>query len=67
MKKTDKISYRQKSQKELQKDLFDLKKSLIETKAKFATGNLTDTSVFTKIKRQIALVLTLLSQNKDEK
>lgn len=67
MKKTDKISYRQKSPKELQKDLFDLKKSLIEAKAKLATGNLTDTSVFTKIKRQVALVLTLLSQNKDEK
>ena len=67
MKKTDKISYRQKSQKELQKDLFDLKKNLVESKAKLATGNLSDTSVFTKIKRQIALILTLLSQNKDEK
>ncbi len=66
MKKTDKISYRQKTQKELQKDLFDLKKSLIEAKAKFTTGNLTDTSVFTKIKRQIALVLNFLSQNNEK-
>ena len=67
MKKTDKISYRQKSPQELKKDLIDLKKSLIETKAKLATGNQSDTSVFKKIKRQIALVLTLLSQNHENK
>jgi ribosomal protein L29 len=67
MKKTDKISYRQKSPDELKKDLLNLRKSLIETNAKFATGNQKDSSVFTKNKRQIALILTLLSENKNEK
>lgn len=67
MKKTDKISYRQKSSDELKKDLLDLRKSLIETNAKFATGNQKDSSVFTKTKRQIALILNLLSQKKNEK
>ncbi len=67
MKKTDKISYRQKSPDELKKDLLDLRKNLIETNAKYATGNQKDNSVFTKVKRQIALVLTLLSEKENEK
>ena len=67
MKKTDKISYRQKSPDELKKDLLDLRKSLIEINAKFATGNQKDSSVFAKTKRQIALILTLLSNKKNEK
>lgn len=67
MKKTDKISYIQKSPEELKKDLVDLRKSLIESNAKYATGNQKDSSIFKKTKRQIALVLTLLSQNKNEK
>jgi len=67
MKKTDKISYRQKSPVELQKSLFDLRKDLIEANAKYATGNQKDTSVFKKIKGQISLVLTLLSETNNEK
>ena len=67
MKKTDKISYRQKSKDELKKDLLNLRKSLIETNAKFATGNQKDSTVFTKTKRQIALILTLLGEKKNEK
>jgi ribosomal protein L29 len=67
MKKTDKISYRQKSPAELQKNLLDLRKNLIETNAKYATGNQKDTSVFKKIKSQIAFIKTLLSQNTNEK
>jgi len=67
MKKTDKISYRQKSQDELKKDLLNLRKSLIETNVKFATGNQKDSSVFTKTKRQVALILTLLVEKKNEK
>ena len=67
MKKTDKISYRQKSSDELKKDLLDLRKTLIETNAKDATGNQKDGSVFTKTKRKIALVLTLLSKKENEK
>ena len=66
MKKTDKISYRQKSSDELKKDLIDLRKSLIETNAKYATGNQKDNSIFTKTKRKIALVLTLLSEKENE-
>jgi ribosomal protein L29 len=67
MKKTDKIAYRQKSLPELTKDLIDLRKSLIEINAKYATGNQKDTSVFKKTKRQIALVLTLLKEKQNEK
>ncbi len=67
MKKTDKISYRQKSPQELNKTLIDLRKQFIEAKAKFATGNQSDTSVFKKIKNQISLVLTLLSESNNEK
>ena len=66
MKKADKISYRQKSPQELAKNLIDLRKSLIEAKAKSATGNQSDTSVFKKIKKQIAVVLTLLNEKKNE-
>ena len=67
MKKTDKISYRQKSPEELKKNLVDLRKSLVEANAKYATGNQKDSSVFKKIKRQIALILTLLTNNQNEK
>lgn len=63
MKKTDKISYRQKTAVELQKTLLDLKKKLVETKAKHLTGNQKDTSVFRKIKYEIAFISTLLNQN----
>ncbi len=63
MKKTDKISYRQKSPEELKKILVDLKKSLVETKSKFYTGNQKDTSVFKKIKHEIALISTILTNN----
>jgi ribosomal protein L29 len=63
MKKTDKISYRQKPKEELSKLLSDLKKKLVETKAKQLTGNQKDTSVFKKIKYEIALISTLIKQN----
>lgn len=67
MKKTDKISYRQKSVQELNKLLFDLKKKFVETKAKSATGNLKDTSMFKKIKYEIALISTLITEKENEK
>jgi ribosomal protein L29 len=63
MKKTDKISYRQKSEVELLKLLTDLKKKLVETKAKHLSGNQKDTSVFRKIKHEIAFILTILKEN----
>ena len=66
MKKTDKISYRQKSVVELNKILFETKKNKVETRAKQATGNLKDTSVFKKIKYEIALILTLIKEKTNE-
>ena len=63
MKKTDKISYRQKTAVELQKMLLDLKTKLVETKAKHLNGNQKDTSVFRKIKHEIAFISTILTQN----
>ncbi|MDD4937495.1 MAG: 50S ribosomal protein L29 [Candidatus Shapirobacteria bacterium] len=67
MKKTDKISYRQKTEQELTKNLIDLRKNLIEANAKYATGNQKDTSVFKKIKYEISLISTLLTQKQNEK
>ena len=66
MKKTDKISYRQKSIEELLKNLLDLRKKFIEAKAKAATGNQQDTSVFSKIKSEIALISTLIQEKKND-
>lgn len=63
MKKTDKISYRQKSPVELEKLLVDLKKKLVENKAKLLTGNQKDTSVFKKIKYEISFISTLITEN----
>lgn len=63
MKKTDKISYQQKPKEELLKLLADAQKKLVETKAKLMTGNQKDTSVFKKVKYEIALISTLLNQN----
>ena len=63
MKKTDKISYRQKSAEELSKMLFETKKKVVETKAKQATGNLKDTSIFKKLKYEISLISTILKEN----
>lgn len=62
MKKADKIAYRQKSPTELQKELLDLGKQIVELKAKHHTGNLKDNSVFKKIKYQIALISTILKE-----
>lgn len=67
MKKTDKISYRQKSVEELRKNLLDLRKKFIETKAKSATGSQKDTSVFAKIKYEISLISTLIQEKKNDK
>jgi ribosomal protein L29 len=63
MKKTDKISYQQKPIEELQKELLNLSKQLVENRAKHRLGNLKDTSVFKKLKYQISLIKTVLSKN----
>jgi ribosomal protein L29 len=62
MKKTDKISYRQKSPAELKKLISDLGKKLVDNKSKLTTGNLKDTSVLKKIRYEIAYVKTLIRQ-----
>lgn len=69
MKKTDKISYLQKSSSELQKELLDLRKKLVETKAKLAMGNLKDTSQLKKIRYTISLINSQIkvSQNDTQK
>jgi len=71
MKKTDKISYRQKSVAELRQLLADSTKKLAETKAKYLTGNHKDSSVFKKIRYEIALISTVISEklteNNDQK
>ncbi len=67
MKKTDKISYRQKSSEELTKNLSDLRNKLVETKAKLASGTQKDTSVFEKIKYEIAYISTLLTEKEHDK
>ena len=66
MKKTDKISYRQKSKEELLKNLSELRNKFVETKSKHAHGNQKDTSVFTKIKYEIAYIFTLLKQKEND-
>lgn len=63
MKKTDKMSYRQKSSQELISALADLQKKLVETRLKHLTGNQKDTSVIRKIKYEIAYVSTLITEN----
>lgn len=63
MKKTDKISYLQKDPTELQKLLKDARIKLVESRSKYLTGNLKDTSVFRKIKYEIALISSILTQN----
>lgn len=63
MKKTDKISYQQKPKEELIKLLTEAQKKLVETKAKLMTGNQKDSSVFKKVKYEVALISTLLNQN----
>ncbi|MFA5827874.1 MAG: 50S ribosomal protein L29 [Candidatus Shapirobacteria bacterium] len=67
MKKTDKIAYRQKSSEELQKTLSDLRNKIVELKAKFYSGNQKDTSVFKKVKYEIALISTVLRQQEGQK
>ncbi|OGL53551.1 50S ribosomal protein L29 [Candidatus Shapirobacteria bacterium RBG_13_44_7] len=67
MKKSDKISYQQKDPNELKKLLTDLQKKLVEQRSKFYLGNLKDTSVFKKIKYEIALISTILSTKHEPK
>ncbi len=66
MKKTDKIAYQQNSLEELNKRLVELRTQLVENKAKHATGNIKDTSVFKKTRYEIALISTIINQKQNE-
>ncbi len=66
MKKTDKIAYQQNSREELNKRLVELKTKLVEDKAKHASGNIKDTSVFKKMRSEIALISTLINIKENE-
>jgi ribosomal protein L29 len=67
MKKSDKIALNQKSATELSKILADKKKELFEAKAKQFLGSLKDTSVFKKIRFEIALVSSLIKRSQNAK
>jgi len=67
MKKTEKVNYQQKTVSELQVLLASAKKKMVESRIKHTGGQLKDSSIFKKIKYEIALILTLISQKKHEK
>lgn len=62
MKRNDKVAYHQKSSDELQKILSEKIKDLSEERVKYTSGTTKDSSVFKKIKYQIAFIKTLLYQ-----
>ncbi len=64
MKKTVKIDLREKSSKDLQKHIKDKSKELLELKVKHNLGKVKDTSVFTKLKSEIAYCLSLVTSAK---
>ena len=64
MKKTDKINLKDRGIQELTKSLIDSRRQLAESRMKLSTGQLSDTSVIKKIKYQISLITTLISQKK---
>lgn len=64
MKKTDKISYRQKSREELIKLSTDLQKKIVESQSQLSTGQLKDTSIFKKLKYEVSLINTILHDQK---
>ncbi|HEX8924102.1 MAG TPA: 50S ribosomal protein L29 [Patescibacteria group bacterium] len=66
MKKTDKMSYRQKTVSELNTMVSDLHNKLVETRSKLHTGNLKDTASINKIKYEIAFISTLIQEKQHE-
>jgi ribosomal protein L29 len=62
MKKSDKIALKDKSVESLAVDLRSQEKKLAESLVSFHQGHLRDTSVFKKIKYQIAYLKTLINQ-----
>lgn len=66
MKKSDKITYRQKTLLQLFLQLSDLRLQFNQLKAKQSTGKLKDSSLFKKTRYQIALIKTLITQKQNE-
>lgn len=64
MKKTDKIGTSQKTRIELISAIALKKKEIVENKTKQFLGNLKDTSVFRKLRREVAQLSTSLTQTK---
>jgi ribosomal protein L29 len=67
MKKSDKISYHQKTIAELEALFVSAQKKLIESRIKHSNGQLKDSSVFKKLKYEMALILTIISKKQNEK
>jgi len=57
---------RELSIKELEDKVTELKKELMESRFSLATSQIEDTSIFKKIKKQIAQANTVLTQKKRE-
>ena len=51
---------------ELENKVLDLKKELMESRFSLATSQIEDTSIFKKIKKEIAQASTLLNEKRNE-
>ena len=51
---------------ELENKILDLKKELMESRFSLATSQIEDTSIFKKIKKEIAQASTLLKEKRNE-
>ena len=51
---------------ELENKILDLKKELMESRFSLATSQIEDTSIFKKIKKEIAQASTVLNQKRNE-
>ena len=52
---------------ELENKIFDLKKELMDARFSLATSQIEDTSIFKKIKKEIAQTNTVLKEKEEEK
>ena len=66
MKKTDRISYKEKTVAELKSLLSAARTKLVESRAKNSTGNLKDVSILSKIKYEISYFSTLINNKKND-
>jgi len=58
---------RELSVSELENKILDLKKELMEARFSLATSQIEDTSIFKKIKKEIAQTNTVLKEKEEEK